>query len=83
MFMVDLLDKQPRQRLSDPQLKSILWVMWECGCKDIPTFTQVRNKQAEIAHELDVPSEHHTSSLGNHFYMNYPAKLFALVRSSI
>ncbi|KAJ3924864.1 MAG: hypothetical protein NXY57DRAFT_968859 [Lentinula lateritia] len=78
MFMIDLLDKQPRQRLSDPQLKSILWVMRECGCKDVPTFTQVRNKQTEIAHELDIPSEHHTSSLGNHFYMNHPAKLFAL-----
>ncbi|KAJ3853110.1 hypothetical protein EV368DRAFT_39622 [Lentinula lateritia] len=52
--------------------------MRECGCKDVPTFTQVRNKQTEIAHELDIPSEHHTSSLGNHFYMNHPAKLFAL-----
>ncbi|KAJ3978627.1 hypothetical protein F5890DRAFT_1422451 [Lentinula detonsa] len=76
--MLDLLDKQPRQRLSDSQLKSILWVMRECGCKDVPTFTQLRKQQTTISHHLDIPSEHHTSAVGNHFYMNHLCKLFAL-----
>ncbi|KAJ7115666.1 hypothetical protein C8R44DRAFT_880092 [Mycena epipterygia] len=31
MFMLDLLDNLPRLRLSDDQLKSIIWVMRECG----------------------------------------------------
>ncbi|KAJ4468175.1 hypothetical protein J3R30DRAFT_3560051 [Lentinula aciculospora] len=57
MFMLDLLDKQPHQHLSDPQSKSILWVMRECGCKDVPTFAQLRKKQTVIVHQLDIPSK--------------------------
>lgn len=54
--------------------------MRECGCIDVPTFTQLRAKQTAIAHQLAlVHSEHHKSALGNHFYMNHLSKLFALV----
>ncbi|KAJ3982098.1 hypothetical protein F5890DRAFT_1416419 [Lentinula detonsa] len=52
--------------------------MRECGCKDVPTFAQLRKKQTVIAHQVDISSKHHISALGNHFYMNHPAKLFAL-----
>ncbi|KAJ7182641.1 hypothetical protein C8R43DRAFT_1083606 [Mycena crocata] len=78
MFMLDLLDNLPRLRLSDDHLKSIIWVMRECKTQNVPSFSALRKKQASMTTEVKITSEHHTSSLGNHFYMNHPAKLLAL-----
>jgi hypothetical protein len=79
MFMLDLLDNLPRLRLSDDHLKAIIWVMRECKTPDVPAFSALRKKQASMTSDVGIKSEHHTSSLGNHFYMNHPAKLLALV----
>lgn len=81
--MLDLLDNLPRLRLSDDQLKSIIWVMRECGTPDVPSFSALRKKQEAMTREINIQSEHHTSSLGNHFYMNHPAKLLSLVRINL
>ncbi|KAJ7607052.1 hypothetical protein FB45DRAFT_1040587 [Roridomyces roridus] len=78
MFMLDLLDNLPRLRLSDDHLKAIIWVMRECQTPNVPSFSVLRRKQASLTRELGITSELHTSSLGNHFYMNHPAKLLAL-----
>jgi hypothetical protein len=82
MFMLDLLDNLPRLRLSDDHLKSIIWVMRECRTPNVPSFSALRKKQESLTRTAGIPSQHHTSSLGNHFYMNHPAKLFALVNIS-
>jgi hypothetical protein len=81
--MLDLLDNLPRLRLSDDHLKSIIWVMRECKTPNVPSFAALRKKQESLARDIGINSEHHTSSLGNHFYMNHPAKLFALVHISL
>ncbi|KAJ7813264.1 hypothetical protein B0H14DRAFT_3090368 [Mycena olivaceomarginata] len=78
MFMLDLLDNLPRLRLSNDQLKSIIWVMRECGTPNVPNFSALRKRQAAMTREININSQHHTSSLGNHFYMNHPAKLLSL-----
>ncbi|KAJ7803462.1 hypothetical protein B0H14DRAFT_3091985 [Mycena olivaceomarginata] len=78
MFMLDLLDNLPRLRLSDDHLKSIIWVMRECKTPDVPSFSALRKKQEFLTREIGIKSEQHTSSLGNHFYMNHPSKLLAL-----
>ncbi|KAJ7477826.1 hypothetical protein B0H11DRAFT_1726278 [Mycena galericulata] len=76
--MLDLLDNLPRLRLSDDHLKSIIWVMRECKTPNVPTFSALRKKQESLTRDVGIKSEHHTSSLGNHFYMNHPSKLLAL-----
>jgi hypothetical protein len=83
MFMLDLLDNLPRLRLSDDHLKAILWVMRECKTPNVPSFSALRKKQASMTQEVGIKPQHHTSSLGNHFYMNHPAKLLGLVRHFI
>ncbi|KAI0688378.1 hypothetical protein BC835DRAFT_1284746 [Cytidiella melzeri] len=52
--------------------------MQECGTPDVPTFALLRKKQAAMNQNLEFQPEHHTSSLGNHFFSNHPAKLIAL-----
>ncbi|KAJ7899560.1 hypothetical protein B0H14DRAFT_2299803, partial [Mycena olivaceomarginata] len=65
-------------RLSDDHLKAIIWVMRECKTPNVPSFSSLRKKQESLAREVGIQSEHHTSSLGNHFYMSHPSKLLAL-----
>ncbi|GBE88301.1 hypothetical protein SCP_1301160 [Sparassis crispa] len=62
LFMLDLLDNLPHLRLSDDQLRAIIWVM----------------PQARMTCDMALKTEAHTSSLGNQFYMNHPSTLFAL-----
>ncbi|KAH6868945.1 hypothetical protein BKA70DRAFT_1491597 [Coprinopsis sp. MPI-PUGE-AT-0042] len=78
MCMLDMLDRMPRLRLSRDHLKAIIWVMRECGTPNVPTFSALRKVQETLRNDLGLAPKHHTSSLGNHFYMNHPSKLFAL-----
>lgn len=83
MFFLDLLDNLPRLRLSDDQMKAIIWAMRECGTPSVPSFYALRKKQASMAADLsNLQPRHHTSALGNHFYMNHPIDLISLVSIS-
>lgn len=82
MFFLDLLDNLPRMRLSDDQMKTVLFVMDQCGTPDVPSFYALRKKQATLASStVNLKPRQHTSSLGNRFYMNHPVDLLALVCS--
>ncbi|KAI0309904.1 hypothetical protein OF83DRAFT_1088741 [Amylostereum chailletii] len=78
MFLLDMLDNFPRLRLSDDQLKAILWVMREAGTPAVPSFKSLRNLQARLTHEVGIDSEEHVSALGNRFFANQPHTLFKL-----
>jgi hypothetical protein len=69
---------QVRQDQVD-HMRAIIWVMRECGTPDLPSFNNLRKVQDELKKGFQLNPDHHTSSQGNHFYMNHPAKLFALV----
>ncbi|EDQ99232.1 uncharacterized protein LACBIDRAFT_316826 [Laccaria bicolor S238N-H82] len=49
-----------------------------CVSSCISSFSALRRLQARLTKEINVEPEHHTSSLGNHFYMNHPIDLLAL-----
>ncbi|KAJ7673015.1 hypothetical protein DFH06DRAFT_1279686 [Mycena polygramma] len=70
MCYLDLLDNLPRLRLSSSQLKMILWIMKECGAKDVPSFNAFRAMQKHIRKTTGVRSDPHKSDLGNLFYVN-------------
>ncbi|KAJ6488399.1 hypothetical protein DFH09DRAFT_1105629 [Mycena vulgaris] len=61
----------PRLRLSDDQLKTIIWVMRECKTPDVPSFSALRRKTSTSKPGI-------TYLMGNKFYMNHPAELLAL-----
>ncbi|KAJ7862286.1 hypothetical protein B0H14DRAFT_3134319, partial [Mycena olivaceomarginata] len=78
MFMLDLLDNLPRLRLSDDQIKAIIWVMKECGTPNVPSFSALRKMQKKMTQDIGLKPRHHTSSLQNQFYMNHPNDLLRL-----
>ncbi|KAJ7827689.1 hypothetical protein B0H14DRAFT_3144540 [Mycena olivaceomarginata] len=52
MFMLDLLDNLPHLRLSDDQLKAIIWVMKECGTPNVPSFSTLRKMQKKMTQDI-------------------------------
>ncbi|KAJ6605878.1 hypothetical protein B0H10DRAFT_2178679, partial [Mycena sp. CBHHK59/15] len=55
----------------------ILWIMRECGAKDVPSFDAFRSMQSHIRKMMGVRSEPHKSDLGNLFYVNDVRDLIA------
>ncbi|KAJ7202934.1 hypothetical protein C8J57DRAFT_1203274 [Mycena rebaudengoi] len=77
MCYLDILDNLPHLRLSSSQLRMILWIMNECGAKDVPSFNAFRSMQTFIRKSTGVRSEAHRSDLGNIFYVNDVRDLIA------
>ncbi|KAL6302042.1 hypothetical protein BKA93DRAFT_919240 [Sparassis latifolia] len=47
--------------------------MKECGMPNVPSFSALRKKQAELAHEVNVETKQHELSQSNLFYVNVPS----------
>ncbi|KAF8804944.1 hypothetical protein BYT27DRAFT_7047775, partial [Phlegmacium glaucopus] len=67
MCFLDILDNLPRMRLSSSQLKMVLWVMRECGAKDVPSFKAFRSMQKHVRDLCGMTIRSSTSDLGNLF----------------
>ncbi|KAL6299568.1 hypothetical protein BKA93DRAFT_742110 [Sparassis latifolia] len=52
--------------------------MRECGTPNVPSFSALRKMQTRLASTVNLKPELHTSALGNKFFMNHPARLFAM-----
>ncbi|KAJ6563490.1 hypothetical protein B0H10DRAFT_1929455 [Mycena sp. CBHHK59/15] len=70
MCFVDILDNLPRLRLSSSQIKMVLWIMRECGARDVPSFKALRATQKRIRDTCGIKTDPHKSDLGNLFYTN-------------
>ncbi|KAJ6617842.1 hypothetical protein B0H10DRAFT_1796504 [Mycena sp. CBHHK59/15] len=54
--------------------------MKECGTPGVPSFYALRKMQAKLTKDVGLRPQHHTSSLGNQFYMNHPNDLIRLFK---
>lgn len=81
MFLLDVLDNLPRLRLSDAQLRVILFVMRETGSKDVPSLTTFRRFQQRLRESMAVQTRRHQSGQGNVFYENDLPRQVAEVRT--
>jgi hypothetical protein len=68
MCFLDLLDNLPRLRLSSSQMKMVLWIMRECGARDVPSFKKFRAMQEHLRTKCGVTTKASTSDLRNVFY---------------
>ncbi|KAF8994431.1 hypothetical protein BDZ89DRAFT_1150102 [Hymenopellis radicata] len=62
-FLIDMMDNQPRQRLSDDHLKTVLWVMRESGTPNVPSFSAIRKLQDKLAKGFGLAPRHYTTNL--------------------
>lgn len=80
VFFLDLLDSLPRLRMSDDQMKAVLWVMKECGTEDVPSFYKLRKAQDKLRTGF-LATQEHISISGKHFFANDPVEIIQLVSS--
>ncbi|KAI0748820.1 hypothetical protein BC629DRAFT_1269063, partial [Irpex lacteus] len=73
----DYMDRLPRSRISDEQMKLFLWVMRRAGAKNVPSFYRLRKLQKALRSECSVPTIRCTSVQENIFYMNDPRDIIA------
>jgi hypothetical protein len=73
------MDNLPHLRMSDAQLKVILWIMRETGSKDVPSFSSFRKSQSALRKQSAIRTHPYKSSLGNIFYTNDIADSIAKV----
>ncbi|KAJ7269023.1 hypothetical protein C8J57DRAFT_1435715 [Mycena rebaudengoi] len=52
--------------------------MRECGTPNVPSFSALRKKQAQLTEAVHIKTTRHASAMGNDFFMNHPAELLAL-----
>ena len=69
-MLLDVLDNLLHLRLSSSQFKMILWLLKQCGVKDIPSFGTFRKLQNKLRASGGTWPTVHTSSVGNIFYTN-------------
>ncbi|KZV92613.1 hypothetical protein EXIGLDRAFT_749574 [Exidia glandulosa HHB12029] len=70
MFHIDLLDNLPRLRMSDAQLRMVLWTMSQCGARDVPSLWKLRKWQGKLQDSCPTETLSHRSTMGNIFYSN-------------
>ncbi len=70
MALLDILDNLPRLCLSTNHMQMIIWLLWEVGAADVPSYKALWKLQASLCEECGSSPKAQTSGLGNHFYMN-------------
>jgi hypothetical protein len=78
-MLLDILDNLPRVRISSALMQLILWLLKRCHVANVPSLKTLRKKQSDLREVCDLEPETVTSSLGNVFTINDPAKSVALV----
>jgi hypothetical protein len=67
-MLLDMLDKQPRTRISERLMELFIFVLRHAGAKNVPSLSKLRTVQKEIHKSMPLPSKRFESPLGNVFY---------------
>ena len=65
-----MLDSLPRLRLSETQMRTIIFVLREAGVKGVPSLKTLRHVQEKLRERVGFPTVRHVSPRGNVFHVN-------------
>lgn len=65
-----MLDSLPRLRLSEAQMRTIIFVLREAGVKNVPSLKTLHRVQEKLRKQVGYPTVRHVSPRGNVFYVN-------------
>jgi hypothetical protein len=80
MFLLDWISSLPRLRVSRTLMKAFLFIMRECGVKNVPSFSHLHAVRQDIHGRFSVKTQRFKSALGNIFFMNSIPQMIARVR---
>ena len=64
-------------------MKVFLWILRECGARDVPSLYRLRQVQASLRKSGGIPTTQYKSPKGNVYCINDPRTLVAMVRNVI
>ncbi len=70
MFLLDVIDNLPRMRFSEAEMRIIIWLLSELGCKGVPSFYMLRKTQQHLRERCSNPTTQVRTTLGNVMYAN-------------
>ncbi len=82
MFLLHCFMNTPHFRLPVPVRRLLLWVMGECGVRDVPSLQAYQCLEEKLRKQCGVKTEAQKSEQGNIFYTNSITDLVCRVGSS-
>ena len=70
IMLLDMLCNLPRLRLSDTQVRAVIFVLKEAGVANVPSFETLRRIQKKLHQQISVPVQKNVSTKGNIYYTN-------------
>ncbi|KAF8144720.1 hypothetical protein K438DRAFT_1910920 [Mycena galopus ATCC 62051] len=78
MLLLDVCDNLPRLPISEALMRTFIWILRECGAKDVPSLNALRKTQKSLRAACGVPTIPFTSEQGKNFYVNDPKAIIRM-----
>ncbi|KAJ3806012.1 hypothetical protein F5876DRAFT_69306, partial [Lentinula aff. lateritia] len=72
MMLLDLISNLPHLQLSSAHFKLILWLMWDSGVPNVPSYYAFQQMKAKLQKTCGSEPQPFRSVVGNYFYVNDP-----------
>jgi hypothetical protein len=79
MLLLDICDNLPRLPISESLMRTFIWILRECGAKDVLSLDALRKTQKNLRSCSGVPTIPCTSLQGNNFCLNDPKAIIQMV----
>ncbi|KAJ7803685.1 hypothetical protein B0H14DRAFT_2613132 [Mycena olivaceomarginata] len=79
MLLLDICDNLPRLPVSESLMRTIIWILKQCGASDIPSLDALRKTQKALWSQCGVPTISCTSIQGKNFCINDPRAIIRMV----
>ncbi|KAF8145504.1 hypothetical protein K438DRAFT_2097776 [Mycena galopus ATCC 62051] len=83
MLLLDICDNLPRLPISESLMRIFIWILRECGAKDVPSLDALCKTQKHLHGRCGVPTIPCTSVQGNNFCINDPKAIIQMECSNV
>ncbi|KAJ7196272.1 hypothetical protein GGX14DRAFT_403477 [Mycena pura] len=78
MLLLDICDNLPRLPVSESLMRTFIWILKECGAKDVPSLDALRKTQKTLRSQCGIPTIPCTSVQGKNFCINDPTAIIRM-----
>ncbi|KAJ7723007.1 hypothetical protein DFH07DRAFT_783692 [Mycena maculata] len=78
MLLLDICDNLPRLPVSESLMRTFIWILKECGAKDVPSLDALRKTQKTLRSQCGVLTIPCTSVQGKNFCINDPTAIIQM-----